>query len=66
MSQKLSEDGFSQTESTYFTTELKKCDEGSIVGYILETDINYPGQMGISHNKLPFLPSKMKINKKEN
>ena len=33
---------------------------------ILETDINYPGQMGISHNKLPFLPSKMKINKKEN
>ena len=33
----------------------KKYDENSSVRYILETDINYPKELGLSHNELPYL-----------
>ena len=34
-------------------------------GYLLEVDIDYPKELHKSHNELPFLPEKLKINKVE-
>ena len=41
----------------------KKYDENSSVRYILETDINYPKELGLSHNELLYL-KKWKLIKK--
>jgi len=34
-------------------------------GYILEVDVEYPKELHMSHNELPFLPERMKIGKVE-
>ena len=39
--------------------ELAKCDG---IGYLLEVDISYPQELHNSHNDLPFMCEKMKIN----
>ena len=44
---------------------IKKCDEGSSIGYFLEVDIDYPTELFNSHNDVPFLPERKKIEKVE-
>ena len=34
-------------------------------GYLLEVDVEYPTELHDTHNDLPFMPEKMKINKVE-
>ena len=34
-------------------------------GYLLEVDVKYPDELHDSHNELPFMCEKMKINKVE-
>ena len=42
---------------------IKNYDDDSDKGYILEVNIEYPKNLHVWHNDLPFLPERMKINK---
>ena len=42
---------------------IKKYDEDSDKGYILEVDVKYPTKLHDLHSDLPFLPNRMKIDK---
>ena len=42
---------------------IKKYDEDSDKGYILEVDVEYPKNLHDLHSDLPFLLERMKINK---
>ena len=42
---------------------LKKYNEDSNKGYILEVDFEYPKNLHDLHSDLPFLPERMKIDK---
>ena len=42
---------------------IKKYNENSYKGYILEVDVKYPKELHDPHSDLPFLPKKMKIDK---
>ena len=47
-----------------FNDELiKKYDENSDIGYILEVDVKYPNHICMSHSDFAFLPERTKINK---
>ena len=64
MSQKLPVSGFKWKNTSKFTKEfLKKYDEDSNKGYILEVDVKYPKNLHGLHEDLPFLPERMKIGK---
>ena len=65
MSQKLPVSGFKWKKNTSkFTKEfIKKYDEYSNKGYILEVDVKYPKNLHGLHEDLPFLPERMKIGK---
>ena len=43
---------------------LKNYDENSDKGYILEVDVDYPVNLRTLYGDLPFLPERMKINKR--
>ena len=43
---------------------LKNYDGDCDKGYILEVDVKYPKNVHDLHSGLPFLPAKMKINKR--
>ena len=43
---------------------IKNYDDDSDKGYILEVDIEYPKNLHDLHSDLPFLPEKMKIDKR--
>ena len=65
MSQKLPVGGFKWKKNTSkFTKEfIKKYDEYSNKGYILEVDVKYPKNLHGLHEDLPFLPERTKIGK---
>ena len=42
---------------------IKKYDENSNQGHLLDVTINYPKTLHNLHNDLPFLPERMKIDK---
>ena len=42
---------------------IKKFDENSDKGYILEVDVEYPKNLQKLHSDLPFLLERMKISK---
>ena len=42
----------------------KNYDEDSDIGYYLEVDVEYPKNLHKLHSDLPFLPERMKINKR--
>ena len=44
---------------------IKNYDENSDEEYFLEVDIEYPKQLWRSHNELPFLPERKKLEKVE-
>ena len=43
---------------------IKNYDEDSDKGYILQADFKYPKKLHDLHRDLPFLPKRMKINKR--
>ena len=47
-----------------FIKLIKNYDEDSNKGYILEVDVDYPKKLHDLLNDLPFLPERMKINKR--
>ena len=65
MSEKLPVDGFEWVEDTSKIDEnfIKNYNECSNVGYFIKADIEYPKELHILHNDLPFLPERMKVNK---
>ena len=67
MSEKLLARNFKWIEKDYlskFNDKLiKKFDENSDIGYILEVDVEYPKHIHMLHSDLPFLPERLKINK---
>ena len=42
-------------------TLLKKYDEDSNTGYVLEVDVQYPKTLFNNHKGLPFLPKRKKV-----
>ena len=42
---------------------IKSYNEENDKGYFLEVDVQYPENLHIRHNDLPFLPERMKIEK---
>ena len=66
MSKKLPVDEFKWADNLSMFTEdfIKNYDEEGDVGYLLVVDTEYPKKlrMSHSHNDLPFLPEKIKIN----
>ena len=42
---------------------IKSYDEDGDIGYFLNVDTEYPGELHNLHSDLPFLPERMKINK---
>ena len=66
MSQELPIYRLAWTDSTYFKEDfVRKYDESCSNGYILEADVKYPEQLGLSHSELYFLPMKTKIDKQQ-
>ena len=65
MSQKLPINGFTwvRNVSKIDKNFIKKYDEDSDKGYILEVDVEYPENIYDLHSDLPFLPERMKIDK---
>ena len=67
MSQKLPVDSFEWIEEDdllkFNESFIKKYDENSNKGYIIEVDVGYPKNLHRLHSDLQFLPEKMKINK---
>ena len=66
MSQKLAVNGFKWVENAsqfdgYF---MKSYNENSGEGYFLKVDVHYPEELHELHNDLPFLPERIKIEKK--
>ena len=45
---------------------IKNYDENSDVGYFLEVDVEYLKKLFSSHQELPFLPERRKLEKVEN
>ena len=68
MFQKLPLNGFKWLEDKSGINEefIKKYDENNKKGYIFEVDVKYPKKLHDSHNDLPFLPKRMKIDKCKN
>ena len=68
MPQKLPKNNFKWVEDTSRINEefIKNYNENSNKGYILEVDVKYPKKLHDSHNDLPFLPRRMKIDKCKN
>ena len=67
VSQKITVNGFMWDKYlSDFSEDLKKnFDENSDVGYFLEVDVEYPKKVFSSHEELPFLPERKKIEKVE-
>ena len=65
MSQKLPKNNFKWVEDISKINEefIKKYNENSYKGHILEVDVKYPKALHDLHSDLPFLPKKMKIDK---
>ena len=66
MSQKLPIDGFKWEKNMFKFNEdfIKNYDEISDKGYIFEVDVEYPKNLHDLHSDLPFLPERMKVNKR--
>ena len=67
MSQKLSKNNFKWVEDTSIINEefIKNYNENSYRGYILKVDVKYPKKLHDLHSDLPFLPKKIKIDKRK-
>ena len=69
MSENLPVNGFKwvkQEELSNFNEDfIKNYDKNSDKGYFLEVDINYPKELIILHEDLPFLPETKEVNKVE-
>ena len=65
MSEKLPVDNFKwETDLSIFTMDfIKNYNEESDTGYLLYVDVEYPKNLRKSHEDLPFLPNRMKVNK---
>ena len=65
MSKKLPMKGFMRMDDISRIDEelIKKYDENSNKGYVLEVDVNYPQELYDIHSDMPFLPERMVINK---
>ena len=66
MCKKLPVSDFKWVDDLSIFTEdfIKNYDENSDKGYILEVDVEYPENIRMLHGDLPFLPERMKINKR--
>ena len=67
VSVKLPVDGFEWVEDISEIDEnfIKNYDEDTNVGYFKEPDIEYPKKLHNEHSNLPFLPERMKVNKRK-
>ena len=67
MSQKFPVNGFKWIEYTSKINKefIKNYDENNDKGYILEVDVKYPKKLHDIHSDLPFLPKRMKIDKRK-
>ena len=68
MSEKLPVNGFmwyNEYLSDFNEDFIKNYNENSDVGYFFEVDVKYPKQLFDSHNELPFLPERKKLEKAE-
>ena len=65
MSKKLPMKGFKWMDDIPRIDEefIKRYDENSNKGYVLEVDVNYPQELYDIHSDMPFLPERMVINK---
>ena len=64
MSQPLPTGGFKWVNGVT-PDEIGKLTKCNSKGYLLEADVRYPKELHDSHNDLPFMSEKMKINKVE-
>ena len=67
MSRKLPVNGCKWIEDTSEINEefIKNYDENNDKGYILEVDVKYPKKLHDLHSDLPFLPERIKIDKRK-
>ena len=67
MPQRLPVNGFKWVKNLSQFNEdfIKRYDENSITGYLLELDIEYPKTLFNGHQDLPFLPERKKVEKVE-
>ena len=63
MSKKLPIGGFKWDDTSKYTKETKNYDENGKYGALLEADIEYPKELHLLHNDLPFLCDRKQINK---
>ena len=60
MSRKLPLDDYEWANVTIFTDNfVKNYDVDSDKGFLLEVDVEYPYELRVAHEDLPFLPEKM-------